>query len=73
MCLNPKIHPTKIFSVPVTFPKDVKCESNTEKFTSLEISWIKLTVTEARGKILHYNVYYQNVNELKLNDSKYKK
>ena len=58
------------FSVPSIFPKDIKCECKSQKGTSLEISWYRLSADEARGKLLSINIYYQNVNEFKPNNGK---
>ena len=59
-----------MFSVPSTFPKNIKCECKSQKGTSLEINWIKLSAAEARGKLLYINVHYQNVDEFKPKESK---
>ena len=58
----------KLFTVPSAFPKDVKCKCNSEEGTSLEISWMRVSDAEARGKLLYVNVHYQNVNEFKPNE-----
>ena len=57
-----------ILAVPAAFPEDVKCKCNSEEGTSLEISWMRVSEAEARGKLICVNVHYQNVNEFKPNE-----
>ena len=49
--------------VPAIPPHNVNCECKNPKGTSLEISWDKLSQSEARGKLLYVIIYYQNVDE----------
>lgn len=47
--------------IPSSYPKNIKCDCLSQKGTSLEISWTKLTPIEARGKLVSVNIIYQNV------------
>jgi hypothetical protein len=49
------------------YPRNAKCECKSQTITSLEISWIKLSSSEARGKLLYITIYYQNVDEFNPN------
>ena len=59
--------------VPAISPRNVICERKNPKGTSLEISWDKLSQSEARGKLLYVIIYYQNVDEFDLSQGKYYK
>ena len=62
-----------LFLVPAISPRNVNCECKNPKGTSLEISWDKLSQSEARGKLLYAIIYYQNVDEFDTSQGKYSK